>query len=46
MEIRVRTAESYYLIMVVASFAVFGVVLAANALRYKGWLAHQPVKKG
>ena len=45
METRVRSAESYYLIMVIASFAIFGLVLAANALKYKGWLAHQPVKK-
>ena len=40
-----RTAESYYLILVCGSFAVFGVVLAANALKYKGWLARQPAKK-
>jgi len=46
METQVRTAESYYLVMVVASFAVFGLVLAANALKYKGWLVHHPVKKG
>ena len=46
METSVRSAESYYLIMVIASFAVFGVVLAANTLKYSGWLKHQPVKKG
>jgi len=46
METQVRTAESYYLVMVVASFAVFGLVLAANALKYKAWLVHHPVKKG
>ena len=40
-----RTAESYYLIMVVASFAIFGLVLAANALKYKGWLDRQPARK-
>ena len=37
-----RTPESYYLIMVCASFAIFGLVLAANFLKYKGWAARQP----
>ena len=43
METRVRTAESYYLIMVVASFAIFGLVLAANFLKYKGWARSHPI---
>ena len=39
-----RNAESYYLIMVCASFAVFGMVLAANFLKYKGWSKTHPIE--
>ena len=39
-----RNPESYYLVMVCASFAIFGVVLAANFLKYKGWVKHHPIE--
>ena len=38
-----RSAESYYLIMVCASFAVFGLVLAANFLKYHSWAKTHPI---
>ncbi len=34
--------EFYYLIMVCGAFAVFGVAMAANYIRYRNWLKHQP----
>jgi hypothetical protein len=33
-----QTHELYYLVMVLAAFGIFGVVLAANYLKYRSWV--------
>ena len=39
-----RSGEFYYLILVVAAFGIFVLVVAANYIQYRRWLKHQPVK--
>ena len=38
------TEQSYYLALVVLSFGVFIVALAANYIRYRRWLVTQSVR--
>ena len=38
------TEQSYYLALVVLSFGVFVVAIAASYIRYRRWLASQPVR--
>jgi hypothetical protein len=34
--------DFYFLVMVLAAFGLFAVVLAASSLKYRSWLKHQP----
>lgn len=40
-----RSGEFYYLVMVCAAFAAFGLIVATNYVQYRRWLK-QPVKHG
>jgi len=37
------TNQFYFVLLVLASFTGFGVVLAASYVRYRRWLAKQPI---
>ena len=39
------SAQFYYLLLVIASFTGFGFAIATAYVRYRRWLATQPVRR-